>query len=97
MGTDSGAQPVRTQGFSEHLELQLMQDAGLPPLAVLSIATRNGAALLREKKTGTLAPGQKASFMVLDGNPADDVRQTRTIRAIWKEGKQVSDSNPAKE
>src|SRR5688572_6075392 len=36
MGTDSGAQPVRAQGFSEHLELQLMVEAGLTPLQAIA-------------------------------------------------------------
>jgi imidazolonepropionase-like amidohydrolase len=32
LGTDSGATPIRVQGFAEHIELMLMLQAGLPPL-----------------------------------------------------------------
>ncbi|SDL65366.1 Imidazolonepropionase [Catalinimonas alkaloidigena] len=97
LGTDSGAQPIRTQGFSEHLELQLLQQAGIPPLAVMKIATQNGAELLGETKTGTLAPGQKANFLVLSQNPADDIRHTQTILSVCKEGQEVSQGNPAEQ
>jgi len=90
MGTDSGAQPVRALGFSEHRELQLMTEAGVPPLKVIQYATYNGAAMLGiEQRTGSLAPGKKADFMVLDANPLQDIRATRSIKAIYKNGKQI--------
>ncbi len=90
MGTDSGANPVRVQGFSEHLELQLMNEAGIPPLEVIKIATQNGASVLRKDKSGTLTAGNKADFIVLDGNPAINIKNTRKIKAVWKNGKEVS-------
>lgn len=90
MGTDSGAQPVRAIGFSEHMELQLMTEAGIPPLKVIQYATYNGAAMLGiEGRTGSLLPGKKADFMVLDANPLLDIRATRSIKAIYKNGKQI--------
>lgn len=90
MGTDSGAQPVRAIGFSEHLELQLMVEAGIPPLRAISYATKNGAAMLGiDARTGTLMPGKKADFMVLDGNPLQDIKATRGINAIYKNGKKI--------
>ncbi|SDH54685.1 amidohydrolase family protein [Chitinophaga filiformis] len=90
MGTDSGAQPVRAIGFSEHMELQLMTEAGIPPLKVIKYATYNGAAMLGiEGRTGSLLPGKKADFMVLDADPLQDIRATRSIKAIYKNGKQI--------
>jgi imidazolonepropionase-like amidohydrolase len=90
MGTDSGAQPVRAQGFSEHRELQLMAEAGVPVLKVIGYATRNGAALLGiDGQTGTLQPGKKADFLLLDADPQLDVRATQNISGVWKNGKQI--------
>lgn len=87
MGTDSGAQLARTQGFSEHLELELMVLAGLTPLQAITCATKNAAEMLHvEGETGTLEVGKKASFIVLDKNPMDNIKNTRTISQVWING-----------
>jgi imidazolonepropionase-like amidohydrolase len=92
LGTDSGATPVRVQGFAEHAELQLMVQAGLTPLQAISVATKNGAQLLRvSDQYGTLEPGKKANFIVLDKDPSQDIHNTQSIRAVWKNGVKVSD------
>ena len=92
LGTDSGANPVRVQGFSEHMEMELLVKAGLTPLEAITIATQNGARLLRiNGETGTLEPGKKADFIVLDKNPAAHIINTRTISAVWRNGVKVSD------
>jgi len=91
MGTDSGAQPVRTQGFSEHLELQLMTEAGMNPLKVLTAATRNGAQMLHiDSDYGTLQPGKKADFIVLSADPSQDIRNTCKIVEVWRGGKKLA-------
>jgi imidazolonepropionase-like amidohydrolase len=92
LGTDSGATPVRVQGFAEHMELALMVQAGLTPLQAITVATRNAAQLLRvSDQYGTLAPGKKANFIVLERDPSQDISNTRTIRAVWKNGIKVND------
>jgi imidazolonepropionase-like amidohydrolase len=91
LGTDSGATPIRPYGFAEHMELQLLVQAGLTPLQAITAGTRNGAQLLRvSKEFGTLTPGLKANFIVLDKDPSEDIRNTETIVSVWKDGKQVS-------
>ncbi|HEY3989472.1 MAG TPA: amidohydrolase family protein [Acidobacteriaceae bacterium] len=91
LGTDSGATPVRPYGFSEHMELQLLVRAGLTPLQAITVGTKNGARLLgAEDEIDTLTPGHEASFIVLDKDPSADIRNTETISAVWKAGKQVS-------
>lgn len=91
LGTDSGAFPVRTQGFTEHLEMELMVKAGLKPAQAITISTRNAAAtLLIDHEKGTLEKGKKADFLILSANPFDDIRNTRKIESVWKEGKEVS-------
>lgn len=91
LGTDSGAMPLRAQGFSEHLELELMVQAGLTPLQAISVATENAAKVLRiESRYGTLQKGMVADLIVLGGNPVTDIKNTRAIEAVYKAGKKVS-------
>jgi len=97
LGTDSGAQPLRAQGFSEHLELELMVLAGLTPQQALTAATRNAATLLRiNDQFGTLEKGKIADLLILDKNPLEDIKNTRTISAVYKAGKEVSKGPIAK-
>lgn len=88
-GTDSGANPVRIQGWAEHRELELMVRAGLSPMQAIVAATRGSAAMLGAKDRGTLQPGKRADFLVLGANPLDDIRNTRKLVAIWHDGKEV--------
>lgn len=91
LGTDSGAFPVRTQGFSEHLELELMVQAGLSPLQVITTATKNAAKAMKiDQELGTLEIGKTADFLVLSANPANNIKNTRKIESVWKAGKLVS-------
>jgi len=91
MGTDSGATPVRAQGFSEHLELELMVQAGLTPLQAIGVATKNSAKVLQiSDRFGTLEKGKIADLIILKNNPATDIKNTRSIEAVYKAGKEVS-------
>ena len=91
LGTDSGAFPVRTQGFTEHLEMELMVKAGLTPAQAIAISTGNAAAALHiDREKGILEKGKKADLLILSANPFDDIRNTRKIESVWKEGKEVS-------
>ncbi|WP_162818014.1 amidohydrolase family protein [Niabella yanshanensis] len=91
MGTDSGATPVRAQGFSEHLELQLMTEAGLTPLEAITVATKNAATALKiQQQYGTLEPAKVADLVILNSDPSKDIKNTREIFAVYKNGKEVS-------
>lgn len=91
MGTDSGATPVRAQGFSEHLELELLVQAGLTPLQAIGVATKNSAHLLKiDSQFGTIETGKMADLIILNSNPAKDIKATRDIDAVYKAGKKVS-------
>jgi imidazolonepropionase-like amidohydrolase len=90
LGTDSGATPVRAQGFSEHLELELLVQAGLTPLQAIRIGTLNAATALRlDQRYGTVEKGKVADLLVLDGNPEKDIRLTRKIKTVYKAGRTV--------
>jgi imidazolonepropionase-like amidohydrolase len=89
MGTDTGP-PARFQGYFEHEELSLMAKAGLTPRQILASATGEVAKCLGlAGQLGTLVPGAKADFVVLGANPLDDIRNSRTILAVWVGGQPV--------
>lgn len=91
LGTDSGAQPVRTQGFSEHLEMELLVQAGLTPLQAITIATKNAATAMKiNDRYGTIEKGKTADLIILDANPAEDIKHTRKIAAVYKAGEEIS-------
>jgi imidazolonepropionase-like amidohydrolase len=77
-------------GASLHYELELLVEAGIPPLEVIKIATRNGAqALGIEKDVGTIVPGKQADMMILSDNPMDDISNTKKIEAVISDGQFV--------
>ncbi len=74
-----------------HRELELLvTGAGLTPRQALQAATRNAArAAGAGAARGTLEPGNAADIVVLDANPLDDIRNTRRIRAVLKNGVEI--------
>ncbi|NVJ21901.1 amidohydrolase family protein [Myxococcus sp. AM011] len=67
-----------------------MVRAGLPPLAALTHATRDAAALLKLQDRGTLAAGKRADFIVVEGNPAENIQDLHRIMGVWHRGQRVS-------
>ena len=87
-GTDTGP-PARFQGYFEHLELELMVKAGLSPMQAIVSATGDAAKCLNLYRLGTLAQGKWADMIVLNENPLDDIKNTRTIDAVYIAGNAV--------
>jgi imidazolonepropionase-like amidohydrolase len=75
-------------GPSLHTELELLVEAGLSPLQVLTIATRNGAESLGiQNETGTVTPGKRADLVLLDRDPTENIRNTRAIALVVQRGR----------
>lgn len=75
-------------GFSLHDELEWLVKAGLHPLAALQTATLNPARFLgREKDFGSVEAGKLADLVLLDADPALDIRNTRRIAAVVAAGR----------
>ncbi len=87
-GTDSGI-PTRFMGYFEHLEMEMMADAGMTPMQIIVSATKDAAACLELKNIGQLAPGYWADFVVLDASPLEDIKNTRSISSVWIGGVEV--------
>jgi imidazolonepropionase-like amidohydrolase len=88
-GTDTGP-PGRFPGYFEHVEMQLMAEAGLKPAQIIQIATRNSAEFLGASDLGTLEAGKWADLIVLSRNPLDDIRNTRSIETVMIAGRKVN-------
>ncbi len=88
-GTDTGP-PARFQGFFEHLELEMMVDAGMTPMQALVAATGDAARChKKDGEFGTLAAGAAADLLILGANPLDNIRNTRTIEQVWIDGRRA--------
>ncbi len=88
-GTDSGP-PGRFQGFFEHLELEMMVDAGLTPMQALVSATGDAARCHHKAgEIGSLAAGAVADLLILTANPLENIRNMRRIDSIWINGKKA--------
>jgi imidazolonepropionase-like amidohydrolase len=88
-GTDTGP-PGRFQGFFEHLELEMMVEAGLTPMQALMSATGDAARCHRKGgELGTIQPGAYADLLVLKANPLEDIKNTRAIESFFIGGRQL--------
>lgn len=86
-GTDLGNDYIYP-GFSLHDELALLVEAGLSPIEALQAGTRNPARFLGMiEQVGTIEEGKFADLVLLDGNPLEEIRNTRRIDAVVLNGR----------
>lgn len=89
-GTDAN-NPWTVPGESFHRELELLVDAGIPPLDVIRIATRNGAeALDMLSEIGTIEAGKRADLVLVSGDPSRSISATRGVRWVMRSGRRVT-------
>ena len=64
-----------------------MNEAGLTPYQVLLTTTKNAAEMLGyEKRLGTIEAGKDADLVLLDKNPLEDIKNTKTIAGVMVKG-----------
>jgi len=86
-GTDSGT-PGVVIGKGLHKELELMVEAGISPMEAIMAGTRNAADNLgKVSELGTIEPGKLADIIAVSGDPLKDIRNTREIKLVIKDGK----------
>ncbi|HOA36778.1 MAG TPA: amidohydrolase family protein [Flavihumibacter sp.] len=72
------------------LEMELMQEYGMPAIDVLRSATAvNAAALHLENTTGKLQKGLQADVLVVMGDPSKQVSDCRKVKLVVKGGRIV--------
>jgi imidazolonepropionase-like amidohydrolase len=86
VGTDAWYQMV--PGLSVWQEMELMVDAGIPPLKVLQAATINPAAFVhQDQDLGTVEAGKLADVIVLGKNPLQDIANIRSLQMVIQHGR----------
>ena len=91
VGCDAGI-PFVPFGEAVHDEMACLNEAGIPPLEVITMATAGNAKLLKmEDHIGTIEPGKDADLIVLEKDPLEDIRNTKTIQLVISKGIIVTD------
>ena len=91
MGTDAGT-PFNKHGANSD-ELALMVGIGIAPLDELRISTSSAADLVDLPGEGRITEGGFADFLLVDGNPAEDIDRAAKRehhRLVVKRGQPVS-------
>jgi hypothetical protein len=76
-------------GASLHRELELLVAGGLTPLEALKGATSIPAEKFSVEGRGMIKPGFQADLLLVNGDPTKDVKATRQIIDVWKDGVRV--------
>ena len=83
-GTDNTA-------FAYVGELEIYERAGIPTPEVLRIATLVPAQVMDEARDyGSIEPGKFADIIIVDGNPAERIRDLRRIETVVRAGRVYS-------
>ena len=74
-------------GYGSLSTIELLVKAGISPLGAIKIATQNGAeAMGVADDRGTIAPGKRADLIVINGNPATNIKDIHNIEIVFKDG-----------
>jgi imidazolonepropionase-like amidohydrolase len=88
VGTDSGT-PMNFHYESTWQEMDLLVRYGMPPMKVISAATRLPAQLYGlGNELGTIEPGRLADIIVVAGNPLRDMSALSNVIHVIKGGVQ---------
>ena len=89
LGTDTDVEGI-IPGYSAHLELVLMVEAGLTNFEALATGTRNAAQIIgrmgADSNWGTIIEGNRADLVLLLNNPLDDVSYTQERLGVMVRG-----------
>lgn len=89
VGTDLSI-PGIIPGVSLHEEMQLWQDAGIPPVEILRSATIVPARFFGlDTSLGSLETGKKASMVLVRSDPLQDIHNAAEIAGVFLRGRQV--------
>ncbi|MEM9649740.1 MAG: amidohydrolase family protein [Bacteroidota bacterium] len=75
-------------GFALHKELENYVKAGIPAKEVLQLATLKSAEVIGvDDQLGSIEKGKLADFILIDGNPVENISDIRRVELTIKNGK----------
>jgi len=78
-------------GFSAHLELQAMVNIGFTPYEAIATGTVNASKVVEQMigvdEFGTIEVGKRADFILIGGNPLDDIANMQEILGVMAAGR----------
>ncbi len=87
LGTD------QSLGAAVHREMELLVEAGIPPLSVIRVATLNAALFLgKADKLGSIEKGKLADLVMLHADPSKDINNAKKIALVIKSGRVIDRS-----
>lgn len=81
-------------GASLHREMAHLVRGGYTPAEVLRAATFNNARAFKLADRGTIAPGQTADLLLVDGDPTEDIARVSEIVMVFRDGKKIRRTPP---
>ena len=91
-GSDAG-NPMVFHGPTVQREMELWVEAGIPPSVALQAATANAARFLRvENRLGMIRKGLDATFVLIDGNPVQNIQLMESVSSVMFKGERVDRS-----
>lgn len=89
-GTDANFPPGTFPGDATHHELRLHAEAGIAPVDVIKMATWYSAQIVeRGHDLGSIERGKIADILIVSGDIANDITNSRNIEYVIKGGKLV--------
>jgi imidazolonepropionase-like amidohydrolase len=85
----AGTDAIDDFGEPLHLELERLTACGLSAREALETATTIPARLMRRPDLGVLAQGAEASFLIVEADPAADIRNLRRLSGVVLRGRYV--------
>jgi imidazolonepropionase-like amidohydrolase len=89
LGTDAGIASRHAFGWADHHEIARWVELGVTPSEAIIAATSRPAELLGLKDLGALATGKSASFIVLEANPLENIKNMRQISSVYLAGEKL--------
>ena len=79
--------PYGGEGYAYFREMELFQEAGMPPIDIIKAATILNARFFRvEDRLGSIEAGKLADLILVEGDPLSDIAHMRNVRRIMVNG-----------